>query len=373
MIDLYGAAEDPLPLVTLSGIRAGDALRIDWPETDCIIGNPPFLGSQHIRAAFGAEYIGWLKRAFGVGVKDFCVYWFRKAHAHLQPGQRAGLVGTNSISQKLGRSASLQYIADNGGTITDAVSTQKWPGDAKVHVSLVNWIKGGSAGPFLIDGVGVSGIDASLHVAGQWTPQVLPANQGRCFQGPIPVGAGFILTDDEAKALLSRDDADYSRVVRPYLTSEDLAQDPRDDFSMGVLQSRAHVAWAWARSSTLKGDLRYTPTSAFMTFPWPDLASERQREAVADACRLLLGRRSEICRAENIGLTKLYNAMDEGAFADRKALHRELDEAVVAGYGWPRSIAQDDGELVARLTELNRQIATGQRDYHPFAYLDTDR
>lgn len=40
-----------------------------------------------------------------------------------------------------------------------------------------------------------------------------------------------------------------------------------DDFSMGVLQSRAHVAWAWAQASTLKGDLRYTPASVFMTFP----------------------------------------------------------------------------------------------------------
>ena len=43
-----------------------------------------------------------------------------------------------------------------------------------------------------------------------------------------------------------------------------------DDYSMGVLLSRAHGAWAWARSSTLKGDLRYTPSTAFMTFPFPD-------------------------------------------------------------------------------------------------------
>jgi hypothetical protein len=30
----------------------------------------------------------------------------------------------------------------NGGSITEAVSTQVWPGDAVVHVSVVNWIKG---------------------------------------------------------------------------------------------------------------------------------------------------------------------------------------------------------------------------------------
>ncbi|MGI9156379.1 MAG: type IIL restriction-modification enzyme MmeI, partial [Marmoricola sp.] len=42
MIDRYGEAEPPLPLQDLSSIRVADALRTPWPETDCIIGNPPF-------------------------------------------------------------------------------------------------------------------------------------------------------------------------------------------------------------------------------------------------------------------------------------------------------------------------------------------
>jgi len=29
-----------------------------------------------------------------------------------------------------------------------------------------------------------------------------------------------------------------------------------------------------------------------------------------------------------------------------------------------------DGEIVTRLTELDRQISQGEREYHPFAYLD---
>jgi len=90
-----------------------------------------------------------------------------------------------------------------------------------------------------------------------------------------------------------------------------------DDFSMGVLLSRAHGAWAWAQASTLETRLRYTPTSVFETFPWAGaFASDEQREAVADACRQLLARRAEICQAEQIGLTALYNAMDDGAWAD---------------------------------------------------------
>ena len=57
MVDRYGEAEPVLPLQDLSGIRAADALRADWPATDAIIGNPPFLGDRLIRASLGDDYI----------------------------------------------------------------------------------------------------------------------------------------------------------------------------------------------------------------------------------------------------------------------------------------------------------------------------
>ena len=230
MIERYGEAESPLPLVDLSGIQVADALRAPWPEADCIIGNPPFLGSQWIRGALGDGYVRWLQQAYGVGVKDFCVYWFRRAADHLKSGQRAGLVGTNSVAQNRARSASLEYVVQQGGVITDAVKSQKWPGEAKVHVSLVNWVDEPPEPPaeFILDGRQVAGIGADLaeSVAGAWCPQRLAANADHCFQGPIPVGAGFILPEQEARALLGRSDADYHEVVRPYLTGGDIARRP---------------------------------------------------------------------------------------------------------------------------------------------------
>jgi hypothetical protein len=42
----------------------------------------------------------------------------------LKPGQRAGLVGTNTIRQNESREASLDYIVNHGGVITEAISTQ---------------------------------------------------------------------------------------------------------------------------------------------------------------------------------------------------------------------------------------------------------
>lgn len=84
------------------------------------------------------------------------------------------------------------------------------------------------------------------------------------------------------------------------------------------------------------------------------------------ASRAICGRRSEIYTAEQIGLTTLYNQVDDGDWADLKALHKELDESVADCYGWPRRVAQDDKELVRRLSELNREISEGDRPYSPF-------
>jgi len=139
-----------------------------------------------------------------------------------------------------------------------------------------------------------------------------------------------------------------------------------DDYSMGILLSRAHDAWAWARSSTLETRLRYTPSTAFMTFPFPDPGSPDVRAKVAAASAALYARRTALCAEHQIGLTKLYNLMDEGAFTDLKSLHLELDRAVVAAYGWPESVAQDGTELVRLLTERNQEIVEGRRPYAPF-------
>ena len=469
MIDRYGAAEDPLPLVDMSSIRRADALAAEWPEVEAIVGNPPFLVSQLLRGALGDEYLGCLSNTFGVGIKDLCVYWFRKAQDHLKPGQRAGLVGTNSVSQNRARSASLEYILANGGVITDAVSSQKWPGEAKVHVSIVNWVKSPSGTPqdYVLDGISAANINSSLRDENpnSWEAQTLTANKNLCFQGPIPVGKGFIIDEPLARTLLADSSIENQRVVRRYLTGDDITEDVRqaptrwtidfgsmplehagkfpaalkvirervkpereqnkdrgfrekwwlfgrprtemrsalseknryiaggsqgkrllvswqdsttcpsnltnvfafdDDYSMGILLSKTHDAWAWHRSSTLETRLRYTPTSVFETFPWPDPVSPTQREAVAELSRAVVERRQQICAAEEFGLTKLYNLVDDGAYADLKKLHKQLDEAVAACYGWPKAVAQDPREIVQRLTQLNKDITEGARSYEPF-------
>lgn len=231
--DRHGTPEPPLPLPDISDhIVKGDALELPWPKVDAIIGNPPFNGSQHLRQALGDQYVAGLQRTFNCGVRDYCTYWFRRAADHLPPGGRAGLVGTNSVAQGRGREAALDYVVERDGVITDAVSSQKWPGEAKVHVSIVNWVREPSKPPrrFVLDGMKVPGgiasdlVPAPLSTIGA---QGLAANEGVCFQGPIPVGKGFVLDNAEAGALLARHEADYAHVVCPYLVGDDITEDPQ--------------------------------------------------------------------------------------------------------------------------------------------------
>ena len=123
---------------------AEDALFAKWPKVSAIIGNPPFLSSKKMKVEMPVEYVDRVRKHFSAvpGRADYCVYWFRKTHDNLEKGQRAGLVGTNTIRENYSRKGGLDYIVKNEGTITSAVSTQVWSGSANVHVSIVNWLKG---------------------------------------------------------------------------------------------------------------------------------------------------------------------------------------------------------------------------------------
>ncbi|MFO0559988.1 MAG: type IIL restriction-modification enzyme MmeI [Polyangiales bacterium] len=150
---------DPsLPLDNLDrNIICADALFTDWPEVDAIVGNPPFLAGTSISTELGSAYASKLRAAFPAvgGRADLCTFWFRRAHERLAEGGRAGLVATSSIREGNNREAALEYIVGLGATITNAVSSQPWQGEAAVNVSMVNWLKGTTSGPFQLEIAGI--------------------------------------------------------------------------------------------------------------------------------------------------------------------------------------------------------------------------
>ncbi len=207
-IDKFNLTEASLPLDTLdSNIICADALFTDWQKADAIIGNPPFLGGKNMRLNLSDDYVNRVFARFSE-VKDsvdFCSYWFRLTHNQLDEKGRAGLVGTNSISQGKSRVAALDYITHNGGHIHEAISTQPWSGEANVHVSIVNWSKIEPVSYYL-DNHPVSQINSSLKATVDVSKAVrLLANKNISFQGVIPVGKGFYIKSEQAEKWIEND------------------------------------------------------------------------------------------------------------------------------------------------------------------------
>jgi len=60
-----------------------------------------------------------------------------------------------------------------------------------------------------------------------------------------------------------------------------------DDYFFGVLHSSVHEVWALGLGTQLETRPRYTPTTTFETFPFPEEATDDGRESIAEAARSL--------------------------------------------------------------------------------------
>ncbi|BAQ61411.1 type II restriction enzyme [Geminocystis sp. NIES-3708] len=228
-IDKFNLTEPALPLDSLdNNIICTDALFTDWQKADAIIGNPPFLGGKHMRLNLSDDYVEKIFTKFK-DVKDsvdFCSYWFKITHDNLEENGRAGLVATNSISQGKSRKASLDYIMQNKGYIHEAISTQEWSGEAAVHVSIVNWCKT-IPNSYILDNQFVNSINTSLTSEVDVTQaKKIKANQNLCFQGVLPVGKGFIITEKQAQEFMKRD-AKNKEVIKLFSMGDNLASNPQ--------------------------------------------------------------------------------------------------------------------------------------------------
>ena len=110
--------------------------------------------------------------------------------------------------------------------------------------------------------------------------------------------------------------------------------------------------------------MRYTPTTCFETFPFPEPTAE-QREAIATAAAELNQLRENWRNPTDLfgnpalnsdqlrrrTLTNLYNDYPTWL----ASAHERLDAAVADAYGWPADLA--DGEALERLLALNLERA----------------
>ena len=128
------------------------------------------------------------------------------------------------------------------------------------------------------------------------------------------------------------------RVPTGQVFSHRLAVFATDRFAdQAVLSSDIHWLWSVVYSSTLEARVNYSPSDAYVTFPRPE--STPELEAIG---RTLDAERREIMLRRDLGLTKLYNLVNDPGLeagtdpdVDRmRDIHVELDAAVAAAYGW---------------------------------------
>ena len=146
--------------------------------------------------------------------------------------------------------------------------------------------------------------------------------------------------------------------VLPDTTIVAFARD--DDYFFGILQSRIHLAWASGTGAQLEDRPRYTPTTCFETFPFPEPTDE-QRAAIATAAYELNRLRENWRRPTDLfgapaldeaqqrrrTLTNLYNQYPTWL----ANAHHTLDAAVAAAYAWPPDLP--DSDILERLLALN--------------------
>jgi hypothetical protein len=170
-----------------------------------------------------------------------------------------------------------------------------------------------------------------------------------------------------------------------------------DDTTFGILHSRYHEAWALRLGTSLEDRPRYTPSTTFETFPFPEgltpnipasaYADDPRAVAIAKAAKRLDELRNAWLNPPDLvdivpevyptaeqraaGAPKIYpdrilpKTEETAAILKKRTLtnlynerpqwladaHRDLDAAVAAAYGWPADISEEDA--LARLLELN--------------------
>lgn len=226
----------------------------EWPDTDFVVGNPPFIGNWRMRSALGDGYTETLRKTLpGVPeTVDYVMYWWDKA-AHLTRAgklRRFGLITTNSITQSFARRVVRPHLeAKNGLSLVFAIPDHPWVDSASgadVRIAMtvsqlgeyqgqLNQIAAERKGDQEAVQVSFNSQTGKLNsdlTAGANVASAVPlrANHSLSCPGVKLHGSGFIVTPGDAANMgLGRVEG-IERVIREYRNGRDLTQTPRGVF-----------------------------------------------------------------------------------------------------------------------------------------------
>ena len=104
-----------------------------------------------------------------------------------------------------------------------------------------------------------------------------------------------------------------------------------------TLQSRPHEIWARFFGSSMKDDLRYTPSDCFETFPFPD--NWQNHPSLESAGKTYYEARAALLVKNDEGLTTIYNRFHDPNernpdILKLRELHTAMDRVMLDAYGW---------------------------------------
>jgi len=200
---------------------------------DAIVGNPPFLGGKKISGALGNDYLAWLQRWDGLGLKgsaDLAARFVLRAERLLSARGQLGYIATNTLVQGDTLEVGLTQVAARGLVVRRGRSSHPWPSrNASLEIVDV-WASRAPVaedGERWLDGEQVPALGADLEPVGRvgGRPQRLHENDDLAFIGSVVIGLGFTMTKEEARELIARDDRNAD-ILQPYVVGQNLNQRP---------------------------------------------------------------------------------------------------------------------------------------------------
>jgi hypothetical protein len=221
-----------------------------WPEADFIVGNPPFIGASRMRLALGDGYTETLRKTISNVPEsaDFVMYWWDHAAALVRQGKvrRFGFISTNSLRQTFNRRVLEKHLGEKTPlSLIFAIPDHPWVDDveaAAVRVAMTVGEAGDASG--LLQSVEseepgdesykvtfserVGKIAADLKVGADVAAALsLKSNSEISSRGVQTIGAGFIVTREEAQKLGFGKTSEIEKHIREYRNGKDLTTTPR--------------------------------------------------------------------------------------------------------------------------------------------------
>ena len=221
---------------------------------DAIIGNPPFLGGQKLSGFLGVDYLAWLQRWDGHGVKgsaDLAARFVLRANRLLNSRGQLAFITTNTLVQGDTLTVGLGQATQHGLIVRAGRSSHPWP-SASANLEIINlWASRAPVSPSgsrTLDVEEVPPIGPDLEPIGRVSgrPFPLAENQNLGFIGSYVLGLGFTLTLDQAAALITKNSRN-AEALQPYVIGQDLNQRPDHSASRWVINFRD---WSLERAET---------------------------------------------------------------------------------------------------------------------------